>query len=104
MFRFRFNQVFVALLCLSFLSAFVIPAAYTNRVRNLQGIFAPVSRPARAIGYALHNRFAPPAPDSRDAADVKEENHQLRAELASLSGQLEELKRINADRSNLGPL
>src|SRR6266550_4178466 len=105
MFQLRFNQVFVALLGLSFLSAFVLPARYTNPVRNLQGLFAPVARPARAVGYALHSRFAAPVKmDDRNAADVKEENLQLRAQLASLSGQLDELKRINAERQRLGDL
>jgi cell shape-determining protein MreC len=104
MFQLKFNQVFVGLLGLSFLSAFVVPARFTNPVRNLQGLFAPVARPARALGYALHARFARPETDNRSVADVKDENIRLRAELASLTGQLDELKRINGDRERLGDL
>ena len=104
MFQLKFNQVFVGLLGLAFLSAFVLPARFTNPVRNLQGLFAPVARPARAVGYAVHSRFAPPPRDDRKVEDVKDENLQLRAQLANLSGQLEELKRINGDRERLGDL
>src|SRR3954467_12049422 len=104
MFQLKFNQLFVALLGLSFLTAFVLPPRYTNPVRNLQGLFAPVARPGRALGYALHARFARREKDDRNVTDVKDENLQLRAQPASLSGQLDELRRINGDRERLGDL
>jgi len=49
----RFNHVFAALLILSALSAFVIPERYTTKAQpQLQGLFYPVAKPARAIGEA----------------------------------------------------
>jgi cell shape-determining protein MreC len=100
----RFNQVFVLLIALSLLSAFVLPAKFTNPVRGIQGVFYPVSRPARAIGWRVRQRLAPPAHDVRDAADVKIENDRLRAEVLNLTGQLEELRRIDQDRNRLGDI
>jgi hypothetical protein len=94
----RFNQFFVALLALSFLSAFVIPSGYTNPLRSIQKLFAPISWPARSIGASLRNRFAPEKHDDRAADDVKTENEHLRALVVSMTGTLEEMRRINADR------
>ncbi len=98
----RFNQVFVGLIALSFFSAFVVPARFTNPVRSIQGIFYPVARPSRAIAGAIRGRLEKPPQDTRAVADVREENQQLRMMVASLSGQLEELQRINADRELAG--
>jgi cell shape-determining protein MreC len=91
-------------LALSIISAFVLPARLTNPVRTVQGLFAPVARPTRAIAGALHARLAPRQRDSRDVTDVKDENERLRAQVVSLTGQLEELKRINEDRNRLGDI
>jgi cell shape-determining protein MreC len=100
---FKFNQVFVSLLLLSVLSAFVLPPHLTNRLRGFGALFAPVSRPTRAIASSIHNRVASkPHRDTRETTDVKDENERLRVLVMSLSGQLEELRRINADRQNLG--
>ena len=44
----RFQHVFVGLLGLSALSAFVVPPKYTYRIEpNLQAVFAPVARTVR---------------------------------------------------------
>jgi hypothetical protein len=104
MFRLRFNQVFVALLFASFVAAFVLPANLTDPARNLQKLFAPVAWPARAIASAVRNRVAPPQrpEDNRDVADVKAENEQLTTMVLSLTGQLEEMRRINEERAKLG--
>jgi cell shape-determining protein MreC len=100
----RFNQVFVGLLALSFLSAFILPSKYTNPVRSVQGLFYPVARPARALGGVLNARLSHPAPDNRAMADVKEENAQLRQLVGMYKAQLEELQRINADRNAVGDI
>jgi len=98
----KFNQVFVGLLALAFVSAFILPSKYTNPVRSIQGLFYPVSRPARAVGYALNKRFSHPPRDTRAVEDVKTENDQLRLLVSSLTAQLEELQRVNADRQLIG--
>jgi len=100
----RFKEVFFALLVLSFLGAFFLPAGITNPARNIQGLFYPVARPARAIGATLSDRFAPPAKDDRAVADVRAENEQLRLMVSQLTSELHELQRINADRQLVGDL
>src|SRR4051812_20187899 len=102
MFNLRFNQVFVGLLGLSVLSAFVIPPRFTNPVRNIQGLFVPVSGPARSIASRGQDRFAPPMRDNRPAGEIYRENEELRQTLLSVTGQLEQLRRINQDREQLG--
>lgn len=99
----KFNQVFVCLLLLSVLSAFVLPARLTNRLRGFGGIFAPVSRPTRAIAASVHDRVSKKDHrDTRDVSHVKDENERLRVSVMSLSGQIEELRRIVEDRDRLG--
>ena len=101
--RLRFNTVFAALLALAFLSAFVLPPQLGNRLRGIQSVFAPVSRPTRAVASAARNKIAPHRHnDTRDATDVKVENEQLRVVVMSLSGQLEELRRVTNDLDKLG--
>ncbi|MEA2711162.1 MAG: hypothetical protein QOF78_3763 [Phycisphaerales bacterium] len=102
MFHFKFNQVFVGLIALAFLSAFILPPDLSNPLRGLQALFAPVSRPTRAIAGSLHDRFAANHRDTREADQVKDENEQLRVLVMSLSGQLQELKRVANDFDRLG--
>jgi len=99
--RLRFNQVFVGLLVLAILSAFVLPVDLTNRLRGIQGLFAPVSRPTRAVASSVHNRFVKNR-DTRDVTTVKEENAELRVLVMSISGQLDELRRVANDMDRLG--
>ena len=100
----RFHQVFVLLLALAFVSAFFLPQRLTDRLRGVQALFAPVSRPTRAVASSLHERFAQQHRDTRDVTDVKLENERLRTMVMSLSGQLEELKRIANDLDRLGDI
>ncbi|MGH7214582.1 MAG: rod shape-determining protein MreC [Tepidisphaeraceae bacterium] len=109
--RLRFKHIFVALLVLALLSAFVLPARYTTPARaTAQGLFAPVAKPANALARSLHTRFvgdkrvddANPAGPPRPAQDVLAENERLRVALANLTSQLDGLKRLNADREMLG--
>jgi len=101
----KFNHVFVGLLALSALSAFVINPKYTNRIRNVQALFSPVASPTRKITFAIHERISKPEiHDPRALADIRAENEQLRSTLMSLSGQLDEMRRIDAELSKLGDL
>ena len=103
MFRLRFNEVFVSLLLLSAVSAFVLPSRLTDPFRNVQKLFAPVSWPAGAVASSVRQRVAPPRrDDDRDVEDVKVENDRLRTLVLSLQGQLEEMQRINEEREQLG--
>ena len=100
----RVRHVFFGLMGLSALSAFVLPPRYATRVQpQIQGIFAPVSRPVRAVAAWVSTRVFPPhAEDRRAIADIREENQQLRADLAVLETQLEEMRRRNDELSKLG--
>jgi cell shape-determining protein MreC len=101
----KFNQVFVGLLILSILSAFVINPKYTNRVRNFQGLFAPVALPVRHLAAAAKERLSKPEePDHRDLTVVRAENAELRTTLMGIMGQLEQLKQTDEERRQLGHL
>jgi hypothetical protein len=109
--RIRFNHVFIALVLGSAISAFVLPVRVTDRLRApVQILFAPVSRPVHVAAAGVLDRISPErivdegtvGGVRREAEDVVTENQQLRLAVASLTGQLEELKRINADREALG--
>src|SRR5437879_6585934 len=101
----RFNQVFVALLSLSLMTAFFLPSESTNRLRGIQKLFTPVSWTARKIGSALRERFdKPESSDHRAAEDVKAENAELRTLVLNLNGQLDEMRRINQEFAQLGEL
>ena len=100
----RFREVFILLLLLSFLSAFVLPVGLTNPARNLQALFYPVARPARSLAATLSERLTPPPKDDRAADDVRAENIQLRMMVSQLTAELLELQRINADRQLVGDL
>src|SRR5438067_13703270 len=102
----RFHHVFAALLVLSALSAFVIPERYTTKAQpQLQGMFYPVARPARAFATALSGRLSKPdVTDTRDAQTLREENAELRQELAGRSRELEEMRLREGERARLGTL
>ena len=89
---------------ISALSAFVIPAGYARRFEPaVQGLFAPISRPAGTLASAISSRVAPPAlTDRRAAKDIREENQRLRVELARIQTQLDELRRVHTELSQLG--
>ncbi len=101
----KFNQVFVGLLIISTLSAFVINPKYTNRIRNFQGLFAPIALPVRHLAAAANDRFSKPhEPDHRDLTVVRAENDDLRISVMALMGQLEQLKQTDEERRQLGHL
>jgi len=100
----RFQHVFVGLMGVSALSAFVIPSGYSRRFEpSVQGLFAPVSRPAGSLASIISSRVAPPASDDRRAAqDIRAENQRLRAELTRVQTQLDEMRRVHQELSKLG--
>lgn len=102
----RFQHVFAGLLCLSALSAFVVPPRYTVKLEpQIQGLFVPVARPAGAIAGWFHDRLAPPVMiDRRRNEDIRHENEQLRAQVSNLTMQVEDLRQRNAERAKLGDM
>ncbi len=109
----RFNQVFVGLMLLGAVSAFIVPPRFTNAGRaQLQGIFAPVALPVRAIAARIHARFSDQRPLDEGATDGRQrapsqiilENTQLRMTVASLTKQLNDLQERDADRRQVGPV
>ena len=103
-------RLFVALMALCFLSAFVLPERYTMPVRSpVQGLFAPVSWPTHALAGAVYRRLNPdPIVDGgspgqpRPSKAVYDENQDLRAQLAELRVKFDQLARLNADRQTVG--
>jgi cell shape-determining protein MreC len=100
----RAQHVFYALMGVSALTAFVIPPEYSRKVTpQVQWMFAPVSRPVEALAAAVNDRVAPPAAnDHRADVAVKLENQRLRAEVALLTTQLDEMRRRDAELAKLG--
>ncbi len=97
---------------LSFASAFVLPPRWTTPVQGrAAGLFAPVSRPTRAVAGMVYRRLGPNRPSDdgsprqpRAESAVYAENHQLRADLAALSVKFDQLSRLNADRGLVGDI
>ena len=108
----RFNQLFIGLLALAFLGAFVVPQRSSDRVKaQVQNLFLPVAWPVRKIAAAVHDRVAPTTPRDegspdkpRAAAELIAENSELRLIIENMHGQLEQLMAQNAERAALGDL
>jgi hypothetical protein len=108
----RFNHVAVALMALSFVSAFLAPPRFTNPARSeLSGIFSPISRPVRGISALIYGRFHPQvvvddaSPQlPREEQTLLEENRQLNLKLAALTIQFDNLSKLNADRHLVGDI
>src|SRR5690349_689127 len=102
----KFNSIFYVLLGIAALSAFIIPQQYTDKVEpQIQGLFYPVSAPARWAGSAVERRLGAPEPaDPRPVASIRKENDRLALEVARLTHELEELRKLDADRAALGDL
>jgi cell shape-determining protein MreC len=105
-FQLRFNQVFFALMALSFLSAFVAPARLTELQRvPLEGLLVPISRPTYHIATWLRGRLVrTPPEDSRSFDAIRQENLELRQEISRLQMEVERLGALAAERQNLGDL
>lgn len=93
-------------MALAAISSFALPAHISDTGRSaVQGIFYPVSRPTRRFAsWAYRHFFRDEVADARPDATIREENDQLRQQIASLAYQLDALKTLNADRQSLGML
>jgi cell shape-determining protein MreC len=102
----RFNHVFAALLVISALSAFVIPERYTTKAQpQIQGVFFPIARPARAIAGSIYGRvIKPDSADTRDTKTIRLENQELRQELAALYREVEDMRLREGERIRMGPI
>ena len=100
--RLRFNHVFLGLLVLSALCAFLVPRRYTNLLRGrVDALFAPVAYPLRKAAAAVTGRIQPPAANLADAqAPARIEG--LRNQVANLTMQLAEMQRLSANRELMG--
>jgi len=108
----RFNHIFLALMFLAALAAFVLPTWVSRPAQaHLQFLFTPIAKPTRALAGWIHGKFAPQrAHDDgslnqpRSPDEILRENLDLRMQLATITAQLDQLKELNADRQRLGPL
>lgn len=100
----RAQHVFYVLMGFSAIVAFLVPEKYASRFEpQVQWAFMPVSRPVGAVAAVINSRVAPPmSNDHRADLTVKLENEQLRAEVALLQTQLNEMNRREAELSKLG--
>src|SRR5687768_8569846 len=100
------NPVFSFLMFLGVVSAFVLPSRFTESIApQLQYLFAPVARPVRAVAGSLHERVsAPPAADPRAPVQIARHNRELIEENLRLMQEVEDLRRLNSDRAQLGSL
>jgi cell shape-determining protein MreC len=92
------------------LASVLVPARAADVVRAPVGaLFAPVAAPVQRCAQWVATRVMPPAarvdantPESTQP--LLDENAALRVQLANLAGQVEELKKLNIDRQQLGDL
>ena len=102
----RFKHAYVGLLGLAGLSAFAIPAPYTRKaVPDVQALFSPISWPVRSVAEKLSSKFdSQVAEENRTKGALLDENEELRQQVAKLSHDLDELRKISAGFEGLGDL
>jgi cell shape-determining protein MreC len=106
-----FNHLFLPLMVLSALSAFFIPVEYTSFCRGrVDGIFSPIATPLRRLVEMTSARLGFDNQDSEllrkggNLTDAAREIDRLKVTVASLTVQIEELRRLNAGRDLGGEL
>jgi cell shape-determining protein MreC len=100
----RFSHIFAGLMLLSFLAAFALPARSADEhYPEIAFLFDPVARPAKWFGQWLRRR-APIVADARPDDTIRLENLAMRAELTSLTQQLELLEQLNQQRVGMGEI
>src|SRR5436190_3264364 len=106
-----FNHLFLPLMVLSAISAFFIPVQYTNFFRGrVDGLFSPVATPLRRLVETTSARFGFDHQDkdlllhSTNLTDANTEIDRLKVTVASLTMQIDELRRLNAGRDLGGEL
>lgn len=107
-----FNHLFLPLMVLSAISAFFIPVQYTNFFRGrVDGLFSPVATPLRRLVETTSARFGFDNNQDKDLllhstnlTDASREIDRLKVTIASLTMQIDELRRLNAGRDLGGEL
>jgi len=106
-----FNNLFLPLMVLSAISAFFIPVEYTSFCRGrLDGLFSPVAMPLRRLVDATSTRLGFNDQNKQliihtsNLTDANREIDRLQVTVASLTMQIEELRRLNAGRDLGGEL
>lgn len=107
----QFSYVFVVLMGIALLSAFLLPKVHSDSLRaTVETAF--LTRPVHAVARGVAASFegtpkadieAPPGV-TRTYRELAEENRALRVAVAHLAVQLGELKEMNAERAALGSL
>src|SRR5438445_1148736 len=106
----RFNQLFILLMVLGLAGALAIPASVTDRAKGKEDLLLyPIVKPIRGIAAIFQRKYGhktlPPGETApRLEGDVMAENTVLRQDVISLRKQLEELRLVESERKNLGPL
>ena len=102
----RANPLFSILMFLGLVSAFLLPSNFTESTApQLQYLFAPVARPVRAIAGSFHDRMSGPPPrDPRAPVQIAQQNRDLIELNLQLMHEVEDLRRLNTDRAQLGSL
>lgn len=101
------NHVFYLLLVLSAISAFLLPQRATDKVRPMVGgLLRPVAGPTHSVtSWATGRGNGPPPPvDARPADTIVAENLELKHSLAKAMYDLNELRKVNAEREKLGEI
>ncbi len=91
---------------LSVLTAFLLPDRLSHKAQpQLQALFAPIARPAGALGAWVQRHVAPdPIRDQRSSDEIRRENEELKISIATLSQENDYLRKLNGERQKLGPL
>lgn len=103
--HFRFNHVFLTLLLLSSLCAFIVPVRFSDYLRQrVSGIFTPVAYPLAMAAQRVVGHADPSGPfdPTHASADARAEIERLQTIVASLTAQLEQLQQLHRERDPLG--
>ncbi|HWE04760.1 MAG TPA: rod shape-determining protein MreC [Tepidisphaeraceae bacterium] len=102
----KLKHVFVVLMVLAGLSAFLVPTRYLQgSVPEVGVLFAPVSWPSGAIAAWAHDKIAPElSPDQRAGETVKRENQILKNEVSGLRERLLAFQKLEEYRRLIGDI
>jgi cell shape-determining protein MreC len=91
----RFKYVFYALMGLSAIVAFIVPAQTADKYQpRIEILFAPISRPVSAVARSFTRRTSnSQVIDTRADPEIRSENEMLRAEVMQLNTRVAELTR-----------
>jgi cell shape-determining protein MreC len=105
----RINNLFLILLLFSTVSAFFLPVEYLSGIRGISGrILEPVAYPVRKLGQFTAAQFSQSKVvesslhAAQSSSDAQREIERLRATIASLTLQLEEMRKLLGERQSYG--